>query len=304
MEEKKSTYWECLKEGEAALSSAGIEEASTDAWLLFEETFGMSRARYYMDRGLVCDDEKRKQYEQRIELRAKRIPLQHITGRAPFMGYEFFVNANVLIPRADTEVLAEQAFLEMKRQFRIKESSGAGLAPVQVLDMCTGSGCIAISLACMAREAGLACEITAVDLSCGALAVAERNNRQLCGGCVQFIRSNLFDALPDTKKFDIIVSNPPYIRSGEIEKLMPEVRVHEPWMALDGKEDGLYFYRKIVEDGRYFLKEKGAILFEIGYDQGMQVLRILECNGYEQGRITKDLAGLDRVAAAWKEEKQ
>lgn len=290
MNEKRCTYWECLKKGEAELLTAGIEEASVDAWLLFSESFQMSRARYYMDRNQLCDVQCLDQYMEWVRLRAKRIPLQHITGHAPFMGYEFFVNENVLTPRADTEVLVEQAFAAIRKQAQ----------PIRVLDMCTGSGCIAVSLACMAQEAGIACEITAVDLSREALAVAGKNNHNLCGDRVQLICSNLFEALSDTLEFDIIVSNPPYIKSGEIDGLMPEVREHEPRMALDGRADGLYFYRKIAEGGNRFLKDGGTILFEIGYDQGRQVPEILEANGYRQSHVIKDLAGLDRVVMACK----
>lgn len=290
MNEKRCTYWECLKKGEAELLTAGIEEASVDAWLLFSESFQMSRARYYMDRNQLCDVQCLDQYMEWVRLRAKRIPLQHITGHAPFMGYEFFVNENVLTPRADTEVLVEQAFAAIRKQAQ----------PIRVLDMCTGSGCIAVSLACMAQEAGIACEITAVDLSREALAVAGKNNHNLCGDRVQLICSNLFEALSDTLEFDIIVSNPPYIKSGEIDGLMPEVREHEPRMALDGRADGLYFYRKIAESGNRFLKDGGTILFEIGYDQGRQVPEILEANGYRQSHVIKDLAGLDRVVMACK----
>lgn len=297
MDEEKCTYWECLKKGEAELLAAGIEEASVDAWLLFSEVFQMSRARYYMDRNQLCDVWRLNQYEEWIRLRARRIPLQHITGHAPFMGYEFWVNEHVLTPRADTEVLAEQAFAVIQRRAERNQKT-AYQQPIHVLDMCTGSGCIAISLACMTQEAGIACEITAADLSKEALAVARKNNHDLCGDRVQLICSNLFEALPDTRKFDIIVSNPPYIKSEEIDGLMPEVREHEPRMALDGKEDGLYFYRKIAEDGRQFLKEKGTILFEIGYDQGKQVLEILEQNGYGSSQVMKDLAELDRVVMA------
>lgn len=309
----KCTYWECLKKGEAKLSSAGIEEAANDAWVLFSEVFQMSRARYYMDRTKLCDASRLAQYNEWINLRAKRIPLQHITGYAPFMGYEFFVNENVLTPRADTEVLVEQAFAVIIQQYQSarmsnqqsEEKSGFQVnrkkESIRVLDMCTGSGCIAVSLACMAQEAGIGCEIMAADLSKEALAVAEKNNCNLCDGRVELICSNLFEALPDRQEFDIIVSNPPYIKSGEIDGLMPEVRDHEPRMALDGKGDGLYFYRKIAEDGRRFLRDGGTILFEIGYDQGKMVPEILENNGYKQICLIKDLAGLDRVVTACKE---
>ena len=136
------------------LEEAGIEEAGSDAWLLFSEAFHMSRAQYYMDMNRACDPEKRIQYENWLKLRAQRIPLQHITGHAPFMGYEFYVNEHVLTPRADTEVLVEKTF-EAVKAIDGRNKNGAGLdRPVKILDMCTGSGCIAVSLACMAGEQG------------------------------------------------------------------------------------------------------------------------------------------------------
>lgn len=291
------SYRQCLKYGEEVLLEAGIEEASSDAWLLFSEAFQMDRARYYMDMNRrvdmdqTCVREQWIRYKKWLALRAERIPLQHITGHAAFMGYEFYVNEHVLIPRADTEVLVEEAFEAVKK---LSERT----LPLRILDMCTGSGCIAVSLACMAGEAGISCEIMAVDLSVEALTVAEQNNQLLCGGRVKLVRSNLFESLPATPEFDIIVSNPPYIKSEEIENLMPEVRDHEPRMALDGTEDGLYFYRRLAECGRAFLKPGGEILLEIGYDQGLSVPEILKNSGYSRCQVIKDLAGLDRVVKA------
>lgn len=297
MTEADYTYRECLKYGEEVLLKAGIEEASNDAWLLFSEAFQMNRARYYMDMNRRVDmdhdclRERWIRYRKWLVMRSERIPLQHITGHAAFMGYEFFVNEHVLTPRADTEVLVEETFEAVKKLSK-------QTFPVRILDMCTGSGCIAVSLACMAREAGIPCEIMAADLSEEALAVAARNNQDLCGGSVKLVRSNLFESLPDTPEFDIIVSNPPYIKSEEIGSLMPEVRDHEPRMALDGMEDGLYFYRKLAEEGRVFLNPGGKMLLEIGYDQGISVPEILRNSGYSGCQVIKDLAGLDRVVSA------
>lgn len=307
MTDAACSYRQCLQGGQRLLEKAGIEESGSDAWLLFSEAFEMSRARYYMDMNRVCDPVKKVQYEKWLELRARRIPLQHIIGHAPFMGYEFYVNEHVLTPRADTEVLVEKTFEAVKeiagKEIAGKEIAGGndsadGKAPVRILDMCTGSGCIAVSLACMAQEQQVPCEITAVDLSGEALMVADRNNRGLCQGKVELVQSNLFESLPDTEEFDIIVSNPPYIKSEEIEGLMPEVRDHEPRMALDGREDGLYFYRKLAGEGRRFLKPGGKLFLEIGYDQGVSVPEILADNGYSRCRVIRDLAGLDRVVMA------
>ena len=291
-ESNNTTCRVCLKQGEEMLLAAGIEEAANDAWLLFSEIFQMSRARYYMDMNRTCDPKLAARYEEWIQKRAQRIPLQHIIGHAPFMAYEFYVNEHVLTPRADTEVLVEETFAAVKQMVSEK---------IQILDMCTGSGCIAVSLACMSQEAAIPCQVTAADLSEEALLVAQKNNEALCEGRVQLIHSNLFEALPDTKEFDIIVSNPPYIKSEEIDGLMPEVRDHEPRMALDGKEDGLYFYRKLAEDGWHFLKKGGKMLLEIGYDQGVSVPEILKNCGYSQIQVIQDLAGLDRVVTACKE---
>lgn len=305
MKEESCSYRQCLKYGEETLAAAGIEEAGNDAWMLFSEIFQMSRVKYYMDMNRLCDPQQMTAYEEWISLRADRIPLQQIIGRAPFMGYEFDVDEHVLIPRQDTEILVEQTFeqikkadIQRKRSVVRKTETDIPKQILKILDMCTGSGCIAISLACMAEEAGIPCEITAVDLSEEALKVAEKNNRKLCRGSVKLIQSNLFAALPETLEFDIIVSNPPYIKSREIEGLMPEVRDHEPRMALDGTEDGLCFYRKLAEDGRKFLKPGGQMLLEIGYDQGTSVPSILRQWGYVQCRVVRDLAGLDRVVAA------
>ena len=296
----------CLKQGEEMLLAAGIEEAANDAWLLFSEIFQMSRARYYMDMNRTCDPKLAARYEEWIQKRTQRIPLQHIIGHAPFMAYEFYVNEHVLTPRADTEVLVEETFAAVKQMVSEKkqvlsEGEQTLSEKIQILDMCTGSGCIAVSLACMSQEAAIPCQVTAADLSEEALLVAQKNNEALCEGRVQLIHSNLFEALPDTKEFDIIVSNPPYIKSEEIGGLMPEVRDYEPRMALDGKEDGLYFYRKLAEDGWHFLKKGGKMLLEIGYDQGVSVPEILKNCGYSQIQVIQDLAGLDRVVTACKE---
>lgn len=310
------TYRECLLEAEQKLREAGIEEAASDSWLLFSWVFQMSRASYYMDMNRTCPDSQKEQLEEAVLRRCSRIPLQHITGTAPFMGFDFEVNEHVLTPRADTEVLTEKALdiiknsLEKKKEYCSSPGDGAdnpakqlnGEREYRILDMCTGSGCIAISLHVMARKAAedgqVSLSVTAVDISEQALSVAARNNDRLCAGSVHLVQSNLFEALSDTEEFDIIVSNPPYIRSSEIDHLMPEVKDHEPRIALDGMEDGVYFYRVIVDKARSFLKHGGYLLFEIGYDQGESVPELLKEAGYSDIEVIKDLAGLDRVVMA------
>ena len=165
---------------------------------------------------------------------------------------------------------------------------------VDVLDMCTGSGCIAISIDRLCENA----KVTAVDFSEKALVVAKENNA-LNKADVTFFQSDLFENVE--KQYDVIVSNPPYIKTEEIESLMDEVRIHEPMMALDGDCDGLKFYKKIAKEGRQYLRSNGIIFFEIGYDQGQTVPAILEENGYKDIKVYKDLSGNDRVVTAGKE---
>ena len=187
----------------------------------------------------------------------------------------FRVNESVLIPRQDTETLVEEALKYVH-------------PGMKVLDMCTGSGCIILTLLHFVKD----CQGTAVDLSERALAVAKRNAKKLQKECT-FIHSDLFENIQG--RFDVIVSNPPYIATKEIEALEPEVRIHEPMMALDGMEDGLFFYRKIVSESVDYLNPNGWLIFEIGYDQGKAVSKMMEAAGYAQVGIVKDLAGLDRV---------
>lgn len=191
------------------------------------------------------------------------------------MGLSFYVNEHVLIPRQDTEILVEETakFLRDGMQF---------------LDLCTGSGCILLSL--LHLKHGV--EGTGVDLSPEALKVAKKNRERL-GAKAALIQSDLFDKIESA--FDVIVSNPPYIKRAEIETLMDEVRLHEPYMALDGHEDGLYFYRKIAEEAPKYLRAGGGLFLEIGCDQGACVAELLRQQGFADVKVVKDLAGLDRV---------
>ena len=277
-----------LKEGTKVLEQHKIQEARLDAWLLLEYVTGMNRAFYFAHSADGIEEEKADRYRELIRKRAGHIPLQHITHQAYFMGFEFYVNENVLVPRQDTETLVECALDILKE---IKE-------PV-ILDMCTGSGCILPSLLAMKQEAlG-----TAVDISVPALEVAKRNAASLeVEKRVKFVESDLFSASfftettgKDRLAYDILISNPPYIRSAEIASLMEEVKGHDPYLALDGHEDGLYFYREIVSRGKNFLKKDGWMLFETGCDQGKDVSFLLKKNGFINVQVIKDLAGLDRV---------
>ena len=245
------TYREAINLGEKILAESDIVEARTDAWLLLEMVCRIDRSFYYLHMEEDVPQEQVSEYEIALKKRAEHVPLQYIIGETEFMGLKFKVNSSVLIPRQDTETLVEEALKVVRPGMR-------------VLDLCTGSGCIIVSV--LHNVAGV--DGYAVDVSKQALKVA-KENAKLNEESVLFERSNLFDNVVGT--FDIIVSNPPYIRTGEIAELMPEVQMFEPVEALDGKEDGLYFYRRIVEDSREYLNPCGRILFEIGHDQGEAV---------------------------------
>lgn len=270
------TLREAYEYGQGELKFAGIEDAAVDAWYLLEFVTGISRAMYFLNMQKEMSVEQEEAYRSYIGRRTSHIPLQHITGVQEFMGLEFCVNEHVLVPRQDTEVLVESV-LDM-------------LEPgMNVLDMCTGSGCILISLLKHSEN-----QITGVgiDISEEALQVARKNLDKI-GVRAELIQSDLFEKV--SGQYDIIVSNPPYIRTAVIEELKEEVKFHDPFLALDGKEDGLYFYRKIVEKSPEFLKQGGKLCFEIGHDQGEDVKRLMEEAGFVGVTIKKDLAGLDRV---------
>ena len=259
------------------LAAHQIEDADNDAWLLFSYVTHITRAMFLAERRARMDQEALERYEALLVRRAAHIPLQHLTGEQEFMGFPFQVNEHVLVPRQDTEILVEEALKV--------------LAPGDhVLDLCTGSGCIAISLWKLCT--GLT--VDAADLSAEALAVAKENAKALEAG-VAFFRGDLFEAVTGRQMYDCIVSNPPYIRTEVIETLSEEVRAHEPYQALDGKEDGLYFYREIVRKSGSYLKPGGHLLFEIGYDQAEAVSMLMQTQGYEEIEVIRDLAGLDRV---------
>ena len=343
-----------LNYGKQTLKDAGIAEADLDAWYLFEKSFGISRAQYFLcareniagstaqkiavqeqhgdllesGNALECAElwlkEKMSAYENALKKRAARIPLQQIIGQQEFMGLTFFVNEHVLIPRQDTETLVEFVLHEQKDK------------DISILDMCTGSGCIAVSL----KKLGGYAHVEGADISEDALKVAKRNSeeilenndanndavssrteqiqnctnltnnqnkqnnseerkasetRKVSQAGVTFRHSDMFSAFPETDQFDVIVSNPPYIPSAVIEKLEPEVRDHEPRGALDGTADGLYFYRILAEECAKHLTPGGHVYFEIGYDQGAAVKKLLDNHGFKDTRVIQDLAGKDRV---------
>lgn len=274
------TYRECYEQGCRTLQAAGIEEAALDARLLLEAVCGTDRNDLLVHGEQAVAPEAEEKYLNWIRQRAEHIPLQQLTGEQGFMGLTFSVNEHVLIPRQDTEILVEEVLKELHDGMR-------------VLDMCTGSGCILLSLLHYSND----CEGLGVDLSAEALEVAGRNVLKVLtpekAEHAHFLQSDLFEKVEG--KFEIIVSNPPYIASAEVEKLMPEVRDHEPRMALDGTEDGLYFYRRIIEEAGKHLVSSGMLFFEIGYDQGQAVSELMRTEGYCDVQVVQDYAGLDRV---------
>lgn len=269
------TWKEAYEYGQQQLNNAHIDEAKLDAWYLLEYATGMSRTMYYLHMDEEMDAKQVTMYKEYIEMRAHHIPLQHITGVQDFMGLTFHVNEHVLIPRQDTEVLVESVLHIMR-------------PGMNILDMCTGSGCILISLLKLgANSTGVG-----VDISKEALDVAKENAEKI-GVDAKFLQSNLFSEVDG--RYDVIVSNPPYIRTEVIEELAEEVKFHDPCLALDGKEDGLFFYRNIVKESPNYLKKNGKLYFEIGYDQGEAVRTLMEEAGFREVMVKKDLAGLDRV---------
>ena len=282
------TYKELLEEGYQILNSAGIEEARLDAWLLLEFAADIKRAWYYAHMDETAETAVAEQYRQLCEKRAQHIPLQHLTGQAYFMGYEFYVDDRVLVPRQDTETLVEEAISHLRE-----------LPAPKILDMCTGSGCILLSLLMELPQASG----TGVDVSADALEVAKENTRRLgLEKRAELIQSDLFSANYFEKnsrkkcmEYDMLISNPPYIRTADIDGLMDEVRLHDPRLALDGKADGLYFYEKITEQAGKYLKPGGWLIYEIGCDQGKDVAEIMKKKGFIQIEVKKDLAGLDRI---------
>jgi release factor glutamine methyltransferase len=275
------TLSEIVRDGAERLTECGIENAAYDSFALMSELNGMDRTYYLVHGNETVTDEICEKFNIYIERRCGHEPLQHILGKAWFYGYEFIVNENVLVPRSDTEILVEQVLA-------VSDSTS------RIVDMCTGSGCIILTLA---KEGHLLSGL-GVDYSTKALAVAEKNRKHLQAENIEFIQSDLFKEKSLMREYigktDIIVSNPPYIPTKVIEGLSDEVR-SDPMLALDGHEDGLYFYRKITRQAKEFLKPGGFLFYEIGHDQSEAVENEMTLAGYTEIVTIKDLSGLDRV---------
>ena len=290
--------------GKKLLVEAGVEEeeAALEVRLLLQESFSLNTAGYLLRKQeLLCKADREKveaagieqteilgklhSFFEYFEKRRRRIPLAQILGRQSFYGLDFFVNEDVLIPRADTECLVDlvlEDYADLAKQ--------AGSSSLNILDLCTGSGCIGISVAKHLPYQ----ELLLVDLSEKALAVAKKNAEKHLGENVTLLQSDLLTGVQG-KKFSLLLSNPPYIVSRVIPGLDREVSEYEPKMALDGGEDGLVFYRRIAKEAKAVLLPGARLYLEIGYDQGESVKDIFQKEGYEAVEVFPDLAGNPRV---------
>ena len=261
------------------LNKSGFAEAESDSRLIFEYIAGIDRVKLTLEGDRELEPGVEEKLKAALAKRLTHMPVQYITGYQNFMGLEFMVSKDVLIPRMDTETLVEEVLR-------------LGLSNVRVLDICTGSGCILLSiLKYVYGSSGVG-----VDISDDALGVAKANSEAL-GIDATFIKSDMFENIPKDERFEIVVSNPPYIRSDVIGTLMSEVKDYEPLLALDGSEDGLKFYRIIADRAPEYLNNGGMLFLEIGYDQGAEVSALLSAAGFMDVEVIKDLSGLDRVVS-------
>ena len=274
MKEEILTLKEALAKAVDKLQQMEVPDADIDAWYLLSYVTGLDRAAFFLHGEEPMAEPDMIRYRDLVTKRGERIPLQHLTGEQEFMGLDFHVNEHVLIPRQDTECLVERVlpYVDGKR----------------VLDVCTGSGCIAIAIA----KLGKPFIVHGVDISEEALAVARQNATEL-NASVELFAGDLMTKMDG--QYDVIVSNPPYIPPSVIEGLMPEVRLHEPMLALDGGQDGLEFYRRIARQAVTRLAPSGRLFLEIGCEQAAAVAEILQKQGYREVQVFQDLAGKDRL---------
>lgn len=274
MKEEILTLKEALAKAVDKLQQMEVPDADIDAWYLLSYVTGLDRAAFFLYGEEPMAEPDMIRYRDLVTKRGERIPLQHLTGEQEFMGLDFHVNEHVLIPRQDTECLVERVlpYVDGKR----------------VLDVCTGSGCIAIAIA----KLGKPFIVHGVDISEEALAVARQNATEL-NASVELFAGDLMTKMDG--QYDVIVSNPPYIPPSVIEGLMPEVRLHEPMLALDGGQDGLEFYRRIAGQAVTRLAPNGRLFLEIGCEQAAAVAEILQKQGYREVQVFQDLAGKDRI---------
>ncbi len=289
--EIKNSRWlliDVLKEATRFLESHGIIHARGNAEQLLSYVLESDRIGLYLNFEQPLSENERKIYKQLLRKRSQQEPLQYLVGRTEFMSLPFRVRPGVLIPRPETEILVEKTIEQIEKRF----NSGK---PVTCLDIGTGSGNIAVSLAYQLRNV----HVVAVDRDKDTLAVAKENaGINGVGDCIEFILLNIMDENSIGKisqRFDIVVSNPPYVSAEAYEQLPEEIRMYEPKIALDGGRDGLQFYRRLVQILPELLEKDGLVLFEIGADQGNPVKTIFEGSFLKHIEIIKDLAGRDRV---------
>jgi release factor glutamine methyltransferase len=277
--------------GTEKLRSAGIESPAREAGVIL--CFVIKRSKVFLyshDEGELTEGELQT-FLALVDKRAARMPLQYIIGHQEFMSLDFSVNPDVLIPRQDTEVLVETVISWCRS--RVPTEAGNCTSQVRILDIGTGSGCIAVSLAYYLENS----RITAADISQKALETALHNAEKACADTrIEFVRSNLFSGLQGHGLYDAIISNPPYIPTGDLDGLQPEVRCFEPFTALDGGRDGLGFYRRIADGAVSFLKPGGLLAFEVGFDQAEAVSHLLTGMHFTVRKV-RDLAGIERVVA-------
>ena len=283
-EEACKTYRELYEEGRRILEQAGLPDAALDARFLLEKVCGTNLQTLLVFPEKKVSEEEVNQYRAFIQRRKDREPTAMILGEWDFMGLTFRLNKSTLIPEQDTEVLVETALEELKRR-------GLGEAPLRILDLCTGSGCILLSLLHELRNAGG----LGTDLSEEALEAARENAVRLgLQERAAFRQGDLWEPVGD-ERFDLIVSNPPYVPTEVIPTLEPEVRCGEPYAALDGGEDGLVFYRRIMREAAGHLKPSGIIIVESGFDEAPQIAALMQDQKLRGIRTVKDYGGLDRV---------
>lgn len=283
-EEACKTYRELYEEGRRILEQAGLPDAALDARFLLEEVCGTNLQTLLVFPEKKVTEEEVNQYRAFIQRRKDREPTAMILGEWDFMGLTFRLNKSTLIPEQDTEVLVETALEELKRR-------GLGEDPLRILDLCTGSGCILLSLLHELRNAGG----LGTDLSEEALEAARENAVRLgLQERAAFRQGDLWEPVGD-ERFDLIVSNPPYVPTEVIPTLEPEVRCGEPYAALDGGEDGLVFYRRIMREAAGHLKPSGIIIVESGFDEAPQIAALMQDQKLRGIRTVKDYGGLDRV---------
>ena len=276
---ERTSYRKLFAKALDLLKSSGIENVEYDIKAILTDTFGLDLNKFIldMDNEFEPDKDLEAKYLSRIEKRKMHIPLQYIINKQNFYGLDFYVDESVLIPRYDTENIVDRIVKDCKEN-----------KCLSVLDLCTGSGCIAVSL----KKCGFE-KVYAADISDKALAVA-KHNAKLNNADIIFLQSDLYENFPKEIRFDIIVSNPPYISTDEIARIEKQVRDFEPKLALDGGRDGLDFYKKIINLSKNFLNNKGRLYLEIGYDQSKDVVDLAKKEGYDNIVIIKDLSGRDR----------